>query len=454
MPGKDFRTSDSSDFPSADPFVSDDEVSQQTGNRPASGARHATPGEIFSQNFQGSENAGDFLGLDTEFEMDSGASSSIRAGIGEVAPGADLDLTTAPGTQEEQPQQPARRFYQANPTSGEDLGEEELSHDLYATEDLEAALAESPGEKRRARPLLIAGALGVGLLAVGGVLYGPDFFGGSEPAPVVNTARERQPTPKPPAGETGTEAPDPVPADPVATTGTDPVPLDPVEAPVDGDADLAAQDPDPFASRSGYEEPEGDIDLAPTLDDTLLFPDPLGTTPDPGFPLADGGDPTFGGEFPDLSGLSWAEQNELDMIWRGADVPMEAISAPAPMMMPRVGAVRVFMISGEIFEGRLYAMGQNRVWIDAEPGRIGLDGERVMRIERVLAEGELVAGTGAPVATGHRVRVSVPGGAMFGRVLLVDGDRVTLITDEGGRVTLTNAVVEPIGSSRAFVVQR
>ena len=40
----------------------------ESGNRPASGARQILPGEAFTQDFfKGSENAGDFLGLDAEF---------------------------------------------------------------------------------------------------------------------------------------------------------------------------------------------------------------------------------------------------------------------------------------------------------------------------------------------------------------------------------------------------
>src|SRR5215510_1194851 len=59
---------DESNLPPDQGLPSDlDTASPFQGNRPASGARRATPGEVLSQGFQGAQNAGDFLGLDVEF---------------------------------------------------------------------------------------------------------------------------------------------------------------------------------------------------------------------------------------------------------------------------------------------------------------------------------------------------------------------------------------------------
>ena len=51
---------------------------ETVGNRPAEGARLATPGEVLDEAFQKSENAGDFLGLDTEFTSSIGGDRNRR----------------------------------------------------------------------------------------------------------------------------------------------------------------------------------------------------------------------------------------------------------------------------------------------------------------------------------------------------------------------------------------
>jgi len=174
-----------------------------SGNRPASGARRATPGEVLSQGFQGAQNAGDFLGLDTEFT----ASQDPNQVFGASSP---LDLVPPPstyiddGSQPVDPQQvdpampagdPAQEFAQA-PSAfefGEDLGSEEG----------EAALDQEGAPIRRpmlVKALLVAGLAG-GAMYYGSKLYGR-FFGPAievavAPAPVSGTktpAPESQPS--------------------------------------------------------------------------------------------------------------------------------------------------------------------------------------------------------------------------------------------------------------------
>ena len=43
----------------------DESITGNTGNRPAEGAVQASPGDVLSSAFQGSANAGDFLGYGT-----------------------------------------------------------------------------------------------------------------------------------------------------------------------------------------------------------------------------------------------------------------------------------------------------------------------------------------------------------------------------------------------------
>jgi hypothetical protein len=163
--------------------------------------------------------------------------------------------------------------------------------------------------------------------------------------------------------------------------------------------------------------------------------------------------------FPDLDSpeYAWASEDRLEMIWRGNEVPLEAVSGPAKTLMPRVGSVRVFMTTGDVFEGRLYAVGQNHVWIDAAPGRVGLDGSRVERIERIEVLPPVTAGVvgtsgQVDIAGGKRVRVRVPGGMLYGKVLKAEGDEVILAREGGGRVRVKASDIEDLGSGRTIVV--
>jgi len=145
----------------------------------------------------------------------------------------------------------------------------------------------------------------------------------------------------------------------------------------------------------------------------------------------------------------------VDMIWRDTSVPMEAIRHPARIMTPRVGQVRVRLDSGESLEGRLYAVGQNRVWIEGDMGRLGIDGDRVESLEPIHTEvAHNASFDPTTIGSGQRVRVQVPGGVLYGRVLSVVDEHVTLVTDGGARVTLDSPDIEPLGPSRAVLVER
>jgi hypothetical protein len=222
-------------------------------------------------------------------------------------------------------------------------------------------------------------------------------------------------------------------------------PLDPGDPGTELTPGATSADPEPFpvldpGASVTFHEPE------PPADDivaSLL----AGATAPP--------EPTSASAFPNLGGsdFEWASDDMLELIWRGNEVPMEAVFAPARTIMPRVGPVRVFTTSGDVFEGRLYAVGQERVWIDAVPGRIGLDGNRVDRIERLIVEPSDDDEPG-PAPSGKRVRVRVPGGLLFGRVLKTEGDEVILALDQGGRVRVMSDAIEEMGTGRAIIVHR
>jgi hypothetical protein len=424
-----------------------DAGSSMSGNRPASGAKRATPGEVLSQGFQGDQNAGDFLGLDTEFT----ASQDPNQGYG----GSPLDLVPPPGTYDDQgyaavpapaPQpvsDPVQDFAQA-PSAfefGDDLGSEEG----------ELPLEDLGGPTTSRKPLLV-GTLLVAALAAGAVVYGPSLYSryfGSEPKVADDAGKgwEQKPTkPKPAPGEASKPAIDPtsvVAVDPTVSTPDAPVttPKPPVTNP------LVSSKPSPEPARPITTDPS--TGSRPTVATQTPSTDATApsVTPRPQ-PVA----------FPNLAGpeYSWAAEDSLELIWRGSEVPLESLKSPAKTIMPRVGNVRVFTTGGDVLEGRLFAVGQNRVWIDAQPGRIGIDGDKVERIEVLppVPEGQAKSSEELQLAGSKRVRVRVPGGMLYGRVLKAEGDEVTLALDDGGRVRVKAGDVQELGTGRAVVVRR
>lgn len=443
-------------IPAGQGFPDLDPSSSVSGNRPASGARRATPGEVLSQGFQGAQNAGDFLGLDTEFAASQDPNQVFGAG-------SPLDLVQPPSTFVDDGSQAgyagavpepapmpdgdaAQEFAQA-PSAfefGEDLGSEEG----------EAAEGELSAPSRK--PVLV-GTLLVAALVGGGVFYGPQlysrYFGSATEVAVVPPSADPGPAPA------HTESP-------VATTGAKPV-----AEPLDGVRDPAPETK-PSGDVTGSPEPRKPI-LAPRATSTSPLATPGKRSSEPettldrqtetGTSLSTSTDaltpsPGKTAGFPDLESAEyeWVSADLLEMIWRGNHVPLEAVQAPAKTLMPRVGNVRVFTTSGDVFDGRLYAVGQNRVWVDAEPGRIGLDGDRVEKIEVLgpAPEGVQTSTQDAAPAGKKRVRVRAPGGMLYGSVLKAEGEEVLLALDDGGRVRVKAGDIQDLGPGRAVVVRR
>ncbi len=147
----------------------------------------------------------------------------------------------------------------------------------------------------------------------------------------------------------------------------------------------------------------------------------------------------------DLREIAPAEIARIDVVWRGEEVPEKMIHSGAKMLTPSVGGVRVLTLSGDVFQGVLKAVGQKRVWLGTTLGEIALDGDSVELIERVpvtaVPVGEAFLTTASP---GNRVKATTHGGAFYGRVQSQHGDRLTLVLDSGARITLHEALVEPI----------
>lgn len=428
-----------------------------TINRPAEGARQVLPGEVLSQDFQGAEGAADFLGLDLEFteaqpELElaqapgSAGTDGAEAQAGELAPGALME----PGDE--------GAFFE---------GEDDFELDPEAAPEFEEGLFEEDERPPRRGPQLALGAL-VGAAVVAGAMLAPRFLGGEEPAPSSTPATPTRVAKAPTPAAGAQPSPDAAPAgpaagvpgsQPTAVAGVAPAPV-PESPSTTGDPEAAAPEVTPdTAPEVASAEPE-------TTPESGARPDPLGLltqavpVPAPSTPVAPEGTPgdaPRSSAFPNFDeGFAWVQPDTLDMVWRGKDVPMEAIFAPAKTLMPHVGPVRVHMRSGDTMEGKLYAVGEERVWIDMAPGRVGLDGHEVVRFEHL--SGPVAASTsfltGTTPASRERVRVRAPGGTFYGRVIAQEGSTVTLLQDGGGRIVLRDAVVEPAVQSRAIVVQR
>lgn len=462
---EDFNLDEPDEFFVVDPYeASLDEVPEShrsgppavtpgSGNRPADGARRARPGDVLSEDFPGTEAAGDFLGLDVDLTGES---------FGEEENAPELELAAAPGIATHTEQEDGEEDVNVLSDPFED-GEvahldEPLDDDLDELGYEEDGFDEdSPSGKKRSL-LLVAGAFSIGLLLVFGAVFGPRFLnrGGAETPETI--ARAPQPTTPvtPPATPAGTpEVTDPVAVEPGPTDAANPV----EEPTAEVIPDPVVEDPAPVVA-----------EITPPVIDPVIEPvvDPIVETPPTGeftldlnglgFDFVSGGDnpatppgeATFDATL--ISRLDWVGDDPLEVIWRGTAVPMEAVASPARVIMPEVGSVRVFMHSSEVFEGRLVAMGQNRVEVETELGRMGLVGERVERVERLHLDPLEFEGGLHDAARGDLVRAKTVGGVLYGRVLNRKGNQVTLITDGGGKVTLTDPVIEPIGSRRAIVV--
>jgi len=136
--------------------------------------------------------------------------------------------------------------------------------------------------------------------------------------------------------------------------------------------------------------------------------------------------------------LRFATQEDLANLWSAAAIPMDAIDGSERLVTPAVGMVRVVLTSGQIFDGRLYAVGQGQVWLETDFGRLALAGKHVRSIDAVILEKQAKDVEALP-----RMRVRTPGGLFFGKVLARDDLHVTLLLDSGGRITLESNDVEP-----------
>ena len=443
------------------------------GNRPAEGARVASASEVLSEDFLGTEGASDFLGLD--MEMDDGPAEAF---------GSPADAFAAPTPPQLQPQAfagTATEVPPVNPMAAPDAGfgdgyEEgaefvdeagEFGEGEFGDEEFEGEFEEEPVQRKGSGLMLVAGAFGLGLVVVAAVVLGPKYMnrGGEGPVELAGGG----PTPGPvapvqpadPATDPSTDpvAGDPTPADPTPNGGepVEPLSIEDFVTSQGGPTTDPGTDPtvDPAA------DPSADPALDPATDPLAGDPTPFDPTQVPGVDNVPVGDFQNGMTLEELIAMSADPDGFLgtnpglvDLVWRGEEVPLEAMGVPSRILTPKVGRVRVLMASTDVFEGRLYAMGNNRIELDLSLGRIALDGAVVDRIDR-LPDGDqssqVVEASDLP--PGRRVRAIVPGGVIYGRVRSIKGEEVTLVTDSGSRITLQAPQLEPVNERKSVVLK-
>jgi hypothetical protein len=150
----------------------------------------------------------------------------------------------------------------------------------------------------------------------------------------------------------------------------------------------------------------------------------------------------------DRTGVEFVSPDEMDDIWLDEELPPGGVAARVHRLTPRVGPVRLITNLGEVFEGELYSIGAGELSLSNHLGRMSFSGRQVQSVERLPHLGaEGLDGVGGDLP-GVRVRVRVPGGWIYGRLLAEDQGRVTLLTDSGGQVTLDADEVQRVGDAR------
>ncbi|MDF1838082.1 MAG: hypothetical protein P1V35_09455, partial [Planctomycetota bacterium] len=141
--------------------------------------------------------------------------------------------------------------------------------------------------------------------------------------------------------------------------------------------------------------------------------------------------------------------------WEGMEVPMHAIANEAILLTPQVGPVRVIAKDGETIEGRLHGIGQNYVWLTTNLGRLSIPGRRVERVERIDPNQFTTEVKSTQDYTKlPKVRVRMKGGVFIGHELAREGNRITIRTEKGHKMTLVSDDIRPAKSHKATGIKR
>lgn len=148
--------------------------------------------------------------------------------------------------------------------------------------------------------------------------------------------------------------------------------------------------------------------------------------------------------------------NGLKDMWTESDIPFAAIGEKRKLLTPNVGRVKVVIQGNEIFEGGLYAVGEDQIWLNTDYGRLGLSYARVTKMER-LSSGQgtpLVGDKGSEGLTGlDNARIRTPGGVFVGKIVSRDADQTVIMTSDGVRITLPTKDVELLTENPRLVIK-
>ncbi len=148
-----------------------------------------------------------------------------------------------------------------------------------------------------------------------------------------------------------------------------------------------------------------------------------------------------------------ATEDDFANVWLQSAVPMDAITGERRLRTINVGPVRVMLSNGEFFEGALYAVGQDRVWLDLDLGRISFEAATVRDITRIpVPAGASGKVKGLELSGLPHVEVLLPGGWIAGRLVGREGRSVTLVTDTGIRMVVETDEIRPITPRRTRVL--
>lgn len=490
---------------SFDPDASNTPDGNNPANRPAVGAKHARPSELGSDDWNQLGQGADFLGLGGDLatgqatpppsELDVEAPMQVETGAAAYGDGLSLAEPVEDGEYYTEPYGGEVGYEEGadgvgefvHEEFGEEFGEEEAAEGVDFDERFKP-------KTRKASPVLatiaVAGLMGAGVV-IGGHYMGYSPFQNlpfveepAEPTASVNQGTGSAKTPSSIANSlAGAQGA-------AAATETEGSTTEPTETAGDGLAEAdAPTDPlvEQLSSEEGFQSAaaEPGFETTETADenlnpvDTILgwFGEEESAAGDEVADLE-----SFGPEFETGGDGEWAsadsamldpyeefteerrgtadfsafapggsvdptqtDYTQMDVVWRGEDVPSEMLHSAAKVLTPKVGPVRATTRSGEVFEGRLVAIGKRRVWLAAKAGEYALDGDLISNLER-LPDSTTIddGGTGTPTPTGKRVKAEAAGGVFYGRVLAVQGNKVVLVTDSGGRITLESPHLEAV----------
>lgn len=146
-----------------------------------------------------------------------------------------------------------------------------------------------------------------------------------------------------------------------------------------------------------------------------------------------------------------APNDERKGVWDGETIPLGEISRKTRLLTPKVGKVRATLNSGELFEGTLYAVGEDCVWLDTTYGRMGLAGSRVKSVVRTELPKDPSKPDAPKAPEPERVHIKTPGGTLSGQLVEDDGKQAIVLTDSGARLTVDSSTIERVSEAQPTV---